>query len=143
MFKLIEYHTIDPATKGIGVAGMHTDSTLRMATFGIPLVDDPDTWIAANAATITAAFDSARMLDIPDTVRSLIESSRDAEANEIISSLGDIADIHETRHARRIQKAFARVVISEINILRELGDLSERTIEQLVTAMKNELEGMA
>jgi hypothetical protein len=140
MFKLIEYTTTDPATKGIGVAGRHTDGTWHLATLSIPIEDDPDTWIAANQAAIEAALPAGRTLDIADLSRHTEDNSL---TNEVAPDLDDIADIYPDRHAARIFKAFALVLLDEINILRTSPPpMPTRTIAQLKTAMKNKLESL-
>ena len=141
MFKLINYATTDPATKGIGIAGRHTDGTWHLATFAIPVADDPDTWIAANQATIEAALPAGRMLNKADISRWLEDNSL---PNEVAPDLDDIANIFPDLHAARIFKAFALVLLDEINILRTSPPpMPTRTIAQLKTAMKNKLTQMA
>jgi hypothetical protein len=42
--------------------------------------------------------------------------------------------------SKRVLKAFAEVVVDEINILRGQHALADRTLSQLVTAIKNKID---
>ena len=140
MFKLIDYDTTDSATKGIGVAGRHTDGVWYLVTYAIPIADDPDVWIVANQAQIEIDLPAGIVPDKAAIARWLEDSSL---PNEVAPDLDDIADIYPDRHSGRILKAFALILLSEINVLRATASLPDRTISQLKDAMKVELEQMA
>jgi len=50
-------------------------------------------------------------------------------------------DLFERVPLKRLLKAFALVVLDEINLLRQTAGLPERTSGQIITAIKNKLKG--
>lgn len=66
------------------------------------------------------------------------QAARDAvDAAEEVASLDAIAD--QLDQTRSIMKAFAEVVLDEINGLRDLHSLNPRTLAQLKTAVRSKL----
>ena len=73
-----------------------------------------------------------------DTVLLLNQSSRDAvDAAEDSGQLDSIAD--ELEQARTVMRAFAEVMLSEINLLRAEHGLTPRTLRQLRNAVRSKL----
>lgn len=75
-----------------------------------------------------------------DTVSLLDQASRDAvDAAELSAQRDATADEIDTPES--YSKAFALVVLDEINLLRSNAGLSTRTAQHLKTAVRNKLDG--
>lgn len=72
-----------------------------------------------------------------------ILGSREAELWSLAQTKGKLVDLYELT-IKRVMKAFALVVLDEINILRQTltVGLPPRTASQIETAIKNKLKSM-
>lgn len=68
--------------------------------------------------------------------------AREAELWRMAQAKQYPADVYERLPGRRVLKAFAAVVLEEINILRQQYSLPDRTAAQMVNAIKTKLKGM-
>lgn len=65
--------------------------------------------------------------------------AREAELWQVAQAKRYAADVYEHIAARRVLKAFALVVLDEVNLLRAQAGMPERTADQIVTAIKAKL----
>jgi len=73
-----------------------------------------------------------------DVITLMSQTERDAvDVAELNARRGDVSD--ELDQVEQITRAFALVVLDEINVLRAQHSLTARTISQLKTAVKNKL----
>jgi len=77
-----------------------------------------------------------------DNITLMDQSEKDAEDARISSELldGQRADYKAIADLDKLFKAFAQIVLDEINLLRVKAGLSVRTIAQLKTAIKNQID---
>jgi hypothetical protein len=97
----------------------------------IEITDGVDTYLLPTTEPgTTAEIDLQTVLD-----------SREAELFQVAEQKGILPDaVFTLTSEKRIIKAFALVVLDEINLLRTEAGLTARTTEQLRQAIKNKLE---
>ena len=99
-----------------------------------PLTD----WISEPDLSAVSGFVSKYWTITGDVISLKSESERDAiDTAEDSDQLDAIAD--ELEQVRTITRAFAEVVLDEINILRALHSLPARTLTQLRNAVRSKL----
>lgn len=99
---------------------------------------NPVDWIINPDLSQVTGFPSKYWSISGDTVSLLSQAERDAldlselevSRDQIVDQLDDLEDI---------LRAFAQVVMDEINILRQQHTLPDRTLEQLKTAIRNKM----
>lgn len=99
---------------------------------------NPVDWIINPDLSQVTGFSSKYWSISGDTVSLLSQAERDAldlselevSRDQIVDQLDDLEDI---------LRAFAQVVVDEINILRQQHTLPDRTLQQLKTAIRNKM----
>ena len=95
-------------------------------------------WIHAPDLSAVTGFDSKYWIITGDVVSLMDQASRDVlDAAAEAAKLDSIAD--QLTQTRTIIRAFAEVVLDEINILRSQHSLSARTLTQLRNAVRGKL----
>ena len=95
-------------------------------------------WIHAPDLSAVTGFASKYWIVTGDVVSLMDQATRDAiDATAETIQLDAIAD--ELTQARTILRAFAEVVLDEINLLRAQHSLPARTLAQLRTAVRSKL----
>ncbi len=105
-------------------------------------VNDPDyptaTWIHNPDLSAVTGFDAKYWIITGDVVTLMDQAARDAvDAAELETAKDLISD--QLDAAMTITRAFAEVILDEINVLRGQHSLSARTLAQLKTAVRDKL----
>lgn len=109
-------------------------------------VNEPDfpqlDWIWDPDLSAVAGFDSIYWDISGDQVTLADQATRDARDVEIdTATITAAKDAEKARlDTEEVLAAFAKVVMDEFNILRAIHGLAPRTLDQLKTAIKNEID---
>ena len=109
---------------------------LSANTPGYPVGD----WIINPNMSAVVGYESKYWIITGDVISLMDQTARDAvDAQELSDSRDSIAN--ELDHLEGIMRAFAGVVLDEINTLRTEHSLPDRTLAQLKTAIRGKLGG--
>ncbi len=122
-----------------------------MAQITVPLSSDQDVWqaiadLAGSALNNIGHLDGT--LDVPDVSQSdldaaLVTYNADPAAADAAWAQ-KFTDLETTRKQaefddREVLRAFAKLIVQELNILRAIEGLPPRTFDQVRTAIRNEI----
>jgi hypothetical protein len=111
-------------------AELQTDEETITWTCWLQLTQGPESWmLPATAPGELAEGDLQAYFD-----------AREAELWRVAQAKQYTIDLYERVPLRRLLRAFALVVLDEVNILRGAAGLQERTPDQIVTAIKARLK---
>jgi len=99
-----------------------------------PIVD----WIINPDLSAVTGFPSKYWIITGDVITLMSQAERDAVDAAIVSARRD-GTVTTFDEVEDVMRAFARVLLDEINILRTQHSLADRTIAQLKTAIRNKL----
>ena len=112
-------------------AELYIDEDMQYWSCWLEITQDTEAWMLPTTAPGTLAEGELQAhFDI-----------REAELWRVAQVKQYTPDVFERIPLKRLLKAFALVVLDEINILRQAAGLAERTPEQIVSAIKVKLRG--
>lgn len=143
MFILGTWESELEGLQGIGVA-CAVAGVWYVVPYEIDEALDPNQWIVDNETIILAdAPTKGVVLDVPGTVRGLLDEDRGLDAQQMIDDLEDIADLNEHFGLRKLIKALVLVQLDEFNRNRIWDGKPEITIIDLKTALRQKLKEIA
>ena len=97
-------------------------------------------WLHDPDLSAVVGYGSQYWVKTGDVVTLMDQAARDAVDAQILSDNRDVV-ANELDSIEGIMRAFAGVVLDEINTLRTVHSLPDRTLVQLKTAIRNKLGG--
>ena len=121
-----------------------SDVVNRITNQYLKSVHEPDyslvDWIHDPDLSAVVGYGSQYWIITGDVVTLMDQAARDAVDTQILSDNRDVV-ANELDSIEGIMRAFAGVVLDEINTLRAVHSLPDRTLVQLKTAIRNKLGG--